>query len=226
MTDQCTYKLLPIYAGGSSDERVNCIKYDPLSGLIIVGGNTTSDNFAPAANDHAFIFAVDLAGNWQWGKFYYNVSYAFSNVAGCRFSSDARSLTFHGMGNSQPVVMDIKTSDGSINRYLSMEYYATSATVVPIYQTFGAVYIDTSDYYDGLSYVYQAFIMNNKIQLTRVLNTASPVVDWSYEFNEYTSTEKPDDKWRRKEPKFITTDPTNQQVFYLSGRFQGKASVM
>ena len=64
MTDQCTYKLLPIYAGGSSDERVNCIKYDPLSGLILVGGNTTSDNFAPAANDHGFIFAIDIDGNW------------------------------------------------------------------------------------------------------------------------------------------------------------------
>lgn len=133
MTDQCTYKLLPIYAGGSSDEKVNCIKYDPLSGLILVGGNTTSDNFAPAANDHAFIFAIDLEGNWQWGKFFYNVSYAFSNVAGCRFSSDGSSLTFHGMGNSQPVVMDLKPQDGSINRYLSMEYYLTSTTNVPVY---------------------------------------------------------------------------------------------
>lgn len=100
MTDQCTYKLLPIYAGGSSDEKVNCIQYDPKSKLILVAGNTTSDNFAPAANDHGFIFAIDLTGNWVWGKFYYNVSYAFSNVAGCRFSSDASSLTFHGMANS------------------------------------------------------------------------------------------------------------------------------
>jgi len=154
MTDQCSYKLLPIYAGGSSDEKVNCIKYDPLSGLILVGGNTTSDNFAPAANDHGFIFAIDLEGNWQWGKFFYNVSYAFSNVAGCRFSSDGSTLTFHGMGNSQPIVMDVKTSDASIKTYLSMEYYLTSTTNVPVYQTFGAVYIDQRDYFDSLSYVY------------------------------------------------------------------------
>lgn len=100
MTDTCSYKLMPLYAGGSSDEHVNCIKYDPNSGLIIVAGNTTSDDFAPAANDHGFIFALDTSGNWQWGKFFYNVSYAFSNVAGCRFSSDSSSLTFQGMGNS------------------------------------------------------------------------------------------------------------------------------
>jgi len=100
MSPQCSYKLLPIYAGGSADERTNCIQYDPISKYIIVAGNSTSDNFAPAANDHAFIYAIDLNGNWQWGKFFYNVSYAFSNVAGCRFSSDGSSLTFDGMGNS------------------------------------------------------------------------------------------------------------------------------
>ena len=60
----------------------------------------------------------------------------------------------------------------------------------------------------------------------RVLNTANPVVDWNYEFYDYTTTEKTDDKWRRKEPRFITIDPTNPQVFYLSGRYQGSASVM
>lgn len=54
----------------------------------------------------------------------------------------------------------------------------------------------------------------------------NPVVDWSYEFTQYTATEVTDDKIRRKEPKFITTDPTNNQVFYLSGRYEGKASVM
>jgi len=53
----------------------------------------------------------------------------------------------------------------------------------------------------------------------RVLNTLNPVVDWNYEFYEYTTTEKPQDYFRRKEPRFITVDPTNPQTFYLSGRF-------
>lgn len=35
-----------------------------------------------------------------------------------------------------------------------MEYYLTSTTNVPVYQTFGAVYIDQRDYFDSLSYVY------------------------------------------------------------------------
>lgn len=83
MSDQCTYKLLPIYAGGSSKENVNCFAYDPRTEIIIVGGNTTSEDFAPAANDHGFLFALDVAGNWQWGKFFYNLSYALSDVSGC-----------------------------------------------------------------------------------------------------------------------------------------------
>ncbi len=60
----------------------------------------------------------------------------------------------------------------------------------------------------------------------RVLKNAAPVVDWSYEFYDYTTTEQASDIWRRKDPKFITIDPTNPQVFYLSGRYQGYASVM
>lgn len=59
--------------------------------------------------------------------------------------------------------MDLNPLDGAINLYLSMEYYATSTTVVPVYQAFGAVYLDQKDYFDSNSYVYQAFTMNSKI---------------------------------------------------------------
>jgi len=67
--------------------------------MIIVGGSTNSEDFAPAANDHGYLFALDLAGNWQWGKFYYNVSYAVSDISGCQLSSDGSSLTVFGQGN-------------------------------------------------------------------------------------------------------------------------------
>lgn len=50
---------------------------------MVMGGNTTSTNFAPAANDHAFLTGFDLNGNWKWGKFFYNVSYALSTISGC-----------------------------------------------------------------------------------------------------------------------------------------------
>lgn len=88
MTSACNYHLMPTFAGGSKKENVNCLNYDAPSGVIIVGGNTTSDNFAPAANDHGFLFAIDLNGNWLWGKFYYNLSYSLSDVSGCTKSVD------------------------------------------------------------------------------------------------------------------------------------------
>jgi hypothetical protein len=51
--------------------------------LIIVAGNTSSPDYAPASNSHAFAYAVDFQGNWIWGKFYYNQSYAVSTISGC-----------------------------------------------------------------------------------------------------------------------------------------------
>lgn len=74
---------MPIFVGGASNEYVNCLAYDPVNQMMIMGGNTTSTNFAPAANDHAFLTAFDLDGNWKWGKFFYNVSYAMSTISGC-----------------------------------------------------------------------------------------------------------------------------------------------
>jgi len=40
----------------------------------------------PAANNHAFAYAVDLEGNWVWGKFFYNVSYAVATISGCQLN--------------------------------------------------------------------------------------------------------------------------------------------
>lgn len=92
------------------------------------------------------MFAIDILGNWKWGKFFYNVSYAVSDVSGCQMSSDGKSMSIFGMGNSQPIVMDINTETGSINRFISIEYFGTSEDVVPAYKTWGALYYDTSDY--------------------------------------------------------------------------------
>jgi len=73
----------------------------------LIGGNTTSDDFAPASNEHGFLMAIDTSGNYQWGKFFYNVSYALSDIQGCQMSSEGNSLTLIGLGNSQPVIMSI-----------------------------------------------------------------------------------------------------------------------
>ena len=80
----CEDSYFPIYAGGSTgNEDVRCFIYDPKSELIIVGGVTDSHDFAPASNEHGYLFALDLDGNWKWGSFFYNVSYAVSSIDGC-----------------------------------------------------------------------------------------------------------------------------------------------
>lgn len=83
LSDTCKERLFPISSGGSKDEMVSCTVLDEKNGLIIVAGNSSSQDYAPAANDHAFAYAVDLDGNWRWGKFFYNVSFAISTISGC-----------------------------------------------------------------------------------------------------------------------------------------------
>jgi len=112
---------------------VRCFVYDPINQLIIVGGVTGSEDFAPAPNDHGYMFALDLSGNWKWGNFFYNVSYAVSTIDGCQLSSDGSSLAVMGSGNSQPLLMDLNTKDGKFNRFVSIDYMYATADDVPTY---------------------------------------------------------------------------------------------
>jgi hypothetical protein len=45
--------------------------YDEKNKLIIVAGNSTSIDYVAGTNDHAFAYALDLDGNWIWGKSFY-----------------------------------------------------------------------------------------------------------------------------------------------------------
>jgi hypothetical protein len=109
--------MWPIFSGGSSRDLVNCFAYHEESGLLLVGGNTTSADFAPAANDHGYIYALDLDGNFMWGRFFYNVSYAISDVSGCQIASDGSSLAVLAMGKSVPVVMEMEITKGTTKSF-------------------------------------------------------------------------------------------------------------
>jgi hypothetical protein len=111
LTTGCKEKLFPVTSGGSKDEMVSCTIYDRVNDLIIVAGNSTSEDYAPAANDHAFAYALDFDGNWVWGKFFYNVSMAVTTISGCTMN-DNGNLVFLGMGNQVPVIMEIYPKDG------------------------------------------------------------------------------------------------------------------
>lgn len=64
MSDVCKEKLFPVSSGGSKDEKVSCTMNFPKEKLILVAGNTTSEDYAPAASDHAYLYAIDYDGNW------------------------------------------------------------------------------------------------------------------------------------------------------------------
>jgi len=197
--------------------------------MVIVGGNTTSSDFAPAANEHGFLYALDLDGNFMWGRFFYNVSYAVSDISGCQMASDGNTLSVLGKGKSQPVIMEMDIAKGTSTGFYSMEYYLTSDKVTPDYSTWSAIYLDKKDYFSGKQFYYTAFTMDKKIELVRMeiptSDTQPPRIDWGYEFYEYTAAEA-DDLYRRQEPMHIWMDPVDRQVFYMTGRYHGRASIM
>jgi len=178
---QCEDAIWPIYAGGSKgSEDVRCFVYDPIEQLIIVGGVTGSEDFAPAPNDHGYMFALDLSGNWKWGNFFYNVSYAVSHIDGCQLSSDGSSISVMGLGNSQPLLMDLNTKDGKFNRFISLDYMYATADEVPTYTTFGAIYYDKRDYRDYQPYFYTSFLKDGVMFMLRVKDESGVVsIDWN-----------------------------------------------
>ena len=84
----CNYKKFPIFAGGIKKETVNAINVDPVNNYIYVGGVTESSNFAPAENPHGYVYAVSPDGDWMWGQFFYNVSYAVAQIDGIIMSQN------------------------------------------------------------------------------------------------------------------------------------------
>ena len=68
---KCEDSYWPIYAGGANGhEDVRCFVFDQISEYIIVGGVTTSDDFGPSGSEHGYMFALDLEGNWKWGRYF------------------------------------------------------------------------------------------------------------------------------------------------------------
>jgi len=113
--------MFPVFAGGSKDEYVNAVAIDTSQKYILVGGKTQSSNFAPAENDHGYVYALDLNGNWMWGNFFYNVSYAVADVTGIHMSSLNNYVNVIGQANSKPIVMTLSKTDGQIKQFLTLE---------------------------------------------------------------------------------------------------------
>ena len=153
MGDSCKERLWPVSSGGSRDEKVSCTFYDEVNQQIIVAGNSTSDDYAPAANEHGFVYALDFDANWKWGKFFYNVSFAVSTISGCHLDAN-NNLVALAVGDSKPVIMEVNLVDGQVSSFLSLEKITEDSTSMPLFYTYGAIYHDVQDEDDGLSYYY------------------------------------------------------------------------
>lgn len=94
--------------------------HDEDNQQIIVVGNSTSENFVPAANDHGIIYAVDYDGNWKWGRFYYNVSFPLQTFSGCQFDA-AGAFILSGRLDDKPVVIEVNKTDGHVNRFFQLD---------------------------------------------------------------------------------------------------------
>jgi len=228
MSESCSYDIFPVFIGGTKGhEKVSCFAYDAANDIIMIGGNTTSEDFAPASNEHGFLMAIDSAGNYKWGNFFYNVSYALSDIQGCVMSKDGKSLNLQGLGNSQPVLMSVNPPDGFINTYLSVEYYNRSEDLVPDYGIAGAVFEEEADVFDGQNYFYTAFTINDTMQMMRIrVNGDTPEIDWNQEIVDIDTTTQADDQIRRKDASFIHPDPEDDQLLYMTGRLRGYGSVV
>jgi hypothetical protein len=66
-----------------------------------------------------------MNGNWIWGNFFYNVSYAVSSVSGIHMSSAKSYVTVLGQANSKPIIMILGKSDGEIKQFITIEPVAT-----------------------------------------------------------------------------------------------------
>mmetsp|Transcript_9983 Transcript_9983/g.16777 ORF Transcript_9983/g.16777 Transcript_9983/m.16777 type:complete len:207 (+) Transcript_9983:176-796(+) len=206
--------MFPVSSGGSKDEKVSCTVYDPTTEYIIVAGNSTSEDYAPAANNHAFAYAVDLDGNWKWGKFFYNVSYAVSTISGCQIDDNGKMIVL-GIGDSMPIIMGINPLDGSVTSFLSIDKVGALETNVPWYTTFAAIHHDVSDREDGLSYYYVSFIMQDYLMVLKI-NSVSQLIKWNFQY--YTAVASAADAWKNKKiPGLLHQDPNDDGRMYLIG---------
>ena len=76
-------------------------------------------------------------------------------------SASGNSLSILGVGNSQPVLMSVDPSSGSIDTFISIEYKDRSDDNVPDYAVAGAIYNQEVDDLDQQDYFYTAFTMND-----------------------------------------------------------------
>jgi hypothetical protein len=178
--EACGYKMFPIFAGGSKTEDVFSVEVDPVTQYIFVGGKTDSSNFAPAENPHGYVYAVSPQGDWMWGQFFYNVSYAVSRIDGIVMSSNYTSVTCLGQANNKPVIMNLNKQKGQIQKFYTIDPMETTSSTV--YTTLQALHLEEKNPDDNKTYYYVSFqqaIKNDRLIHVMRFNTELQI-SWHY----------------------------------------------
>ena len=100
--------------GGARDDVASCLVYDPANELLIVGGHTRSNDFGPANSPHGFLYAINLAGDWTWGNYFYNQTQSVQAITGCQLSSDGASIVALGSSRDQVVMLVLDGANGRV----------------------------------------------------------------------------------------------------------------
>ena len=184
----CSADYFPVYSGGLRAEIVNCFLYDDTNQLIIIGGESNSADYvgpvftSDALTDpHGFLYALDLDGNWQWGRQYFNGTGIVTNITGCQMSSNKKSLSVLGMQDQTiPVVMEVDPLNGKTKRYTAIAPKDASIQKQEIFgdklywhRTFGAIYNDNHDVNDGQDYTYASYIDDGLLTIVKLHNQDS-----------------------------------------------------
>lgn len=225
----CSYKMFPIFAGGSKTEEVRAVEVDPISQYIFVGGKTDSSNFAPAENPHGYVYAVNSNGDWMWGQFFYNVSYAVSQIDGIMMSQNNTVVNCFGQANNKPIIMNLNKAKGQIQKFFTIDPMEPRKPTV--YQTYQGLHFEEKNSEDGQAYYYLTFQM--AIDLERVVHVmkfdSNLKLIWHFGriglgANNLAVTPQPvaakDDI-----PRLLVMDSSNQREFYLMGKFRSSTTV-
>ncbi|CDW72642.1 UNKNOWN [Stylonychia lemnae] len=222
----CNYKMFPVFTGGDKDEFVNGVEVDKITKYIFTAGKSQSGNFCPAENDHGFIYALDVNGNWMWGNFFYNVSYAVQEVTGIQMSSNGTYLMALGNANSKPIVMTLSKTDGSIKQFLTIDPIPAQ-TETPTYYLYSGIYLDERDSQDGQTYLYLTFSMNlaYTINIIRILNNnlgEKLKIDWHMHYNKPVGAPPA----FGNQPRYLFNDNDDDKNFYIVGQYNLMGSVI
>jgi hypothetical protein len=158
-SDICLRNTFPVMSGGSGNEVAKCMVYDEENQLIIIGGNTLSNDYGPSLGQVGFMYAVDLQGNWRWGNYYYSQA-SISDITSCSLSSDSKLLAAFGISLGQPVLLTLGKTDGKIKSVLNVE--ANDQTVRS-----GALLLDNSTRSNSPVFII-SYLRSDKMQMASI----------------------------------------------------------